>query len=233
MYESELLAGSVAGHLDVLGSVPSAYRESILAQCRERCFGKGDVIWNQGEPAGYVAFLIDGAAMSTYHSPNGKMGVTGIWFPGDILGAADLGASHQRQLTLRCLMDARVYTLPTGKLFQIAARFPEMSEAVIRALSVRLRWIARLAITLETQTAFERVCMVLLALSEKFAIVEPDGLLLDLKLTNEELASFVGVTRQFMNSVLKELQAKGMIVLRQRKILIRDRSAIEALAHQH
>lgn len=229
---NDLLAGSVAGHLDVLGSIPSAYRQAILAQCEEKQFVKGDIVWNQDDPAGHVGFLVEGAVMSTFYSNNGKMGVTGIWFPGDILGAADLGGYHQRQLTLRCLIDARIYALATDKFFRITARFPELAETVIRALSVRLRWIARLALTLETQTAFGRVCTVLLALSEKFAVDEPEGLLLELKLTNEELASFVGVTRQFVNSVLKELQEKGLILLRQRQIVICDRSKIEALLFQ-
>jgi CRP-like cAMP-binding protein len=225
----DLPAGSIAGHLDVLGSVPSIYREAILAQCAEKKFQKGEIIWNQGDAAGYVAFLVEGAAMSTFNNRNGKMGITGIWFSGDILGAADLGGYPFRQLTVRCLVETRVFTLPTPKLFKIVARFPELGESVIRALSVRLRWIARLALTLETQTAFERVCTVLLALSEKFSVKDPEGLLLELKLTNEELASFVGVTRQFMNSVLKDLQAKKLILLKQRKIVIRDRDRIEAL----
>lgn len=227
----ELLTGSVAGHLDVLASIPSQYRASILAQCEEKKFRKGDVVWNQEDPAGYVAFLVEGAVMSTFHSHNGKMGITGIWFPGDILGAADLGGYHFRQLTLRCLVNARIYTMPTPKFFRVAARFPELAESVIRALSVRLRWMARLALTLETQTAFGRVCTVLLALSEKFSVKEADGLLLELKLTNEELASFVGVTRQFLNSVLKELQDKGLIGMRRRHILIREPDKIEALMH--
>lgn len=226
---NDLLAGSVAGHLDVLGAIPKAYRQAILAQCEEKRFQKGDIIWHQDDPAGYVAFLVDGAVMSTFYSGNGKMGVTGIWFPGDILGAADLGGYHRRQLTLRCIIDARIYALSTDKFFRITARFPELAETVIRALSVRLRWIARLALTLETQTAFERVCTVLLALSEKFATDDPEGLLLELKLTNEELGSFVGVTRQFVNSVLKELQDKKLILFKKRKILIRDRAKIEAL----
>jgi len=224
-----LPSGSIAGHLDVLGSIPAAYRTAILAQCVEKSFKKGDIIWNQGEAAGYVAFLVEGAAISTFYNLNGKMGVTGIWFQGDILGAADLGGYHFRQMTVRCLVSARIFTLQTDKFFGIIARFPELAECVIRALSVRLRWMAQLAISLETQTAFGRVCTVLLALSEKFAIDCPEGLLLDLKLTNEELASLVGVTRPFMNSVLKELQEKKLILFKQRKIVIRNRGKIEAL----
>jgi len=225
--------GSVAGHLDVLAAIPGEYREAILSQCRKRSFKKGSIVWNQGDPAGYVGFLVEGAVISTFHSGAGKMGVTGIWFPGDILGAADLGGYPLRQLTLRCLTDTQIYSLDTPEFFRVAARFPELAAAVIRALSVRLRWIARLALTLETQSAFERVCTVLLALVEKFSVAEPDGLLIELKLTHEELASFVGVTRQFVISVLKELQRKGLIEHRKRRILIRDHAQLESLVLHH
>ena len=57
-------------------------------------------------------FLVRGKAMSTYHSPRGKTGVTGFWSAGDILGAADLGGFDTRQMTVRFLDASTVYTLP-------------------------------------------------------------------------------------------------------------------------
>lgn len=215
--------------MDVLAAVPTEYRASILSQCRKHAFKKGAIVWNQGDETGHVGFLVTGAIMSLFHSPSGKMGVTGIWFPGDFLGAGDLGGYAERQITLRCLTDAQVYFLDTKDFFRIAARFPELSEATIRALSVRLRWLAKLAITLETQTAFERVCTVLLTLAEKFSVADQDGLLIQIKLTHEELASFVGVTRQFVISVLRDLEKAGLIEHRKRRIFIRDYALLEGV----
>ena len=45
------------GHLDVLGSIPPAYRQAVLEQCERRLVAKGKTLWSQGEPADYVAFL--------------------------------------------------------------------------------------------------------------------------------------------------------------------------------
>ncbi len=219
------------GHLDVLGSVPPEFRDAILAQCTKKKYRKGQIIWGQGDDAGYVAFLLEGAVMSTYHSPKGKPGVTGIWFPGDILGAADLGASQERQLTLRCLQDALIYVMPTEQFFDVARRFPEFSQTVIRALSKRLRWIAHLALTLETLSANDRVCSVLLVLSQRFSKPDKDGLVIDLNLTHEDLAAIVGVSRQFMNTTLHDLEHKGLIKLKNRRIVIRDMNKVEAMAY--
>jgi len=220
------------GHLDVFGNVPAEYRESILQQCTRRKCKKNGVLWHQGQAAGYVGFLVQGKAMSTYTSPDGKTGVTGFWSSGDILGAADMGGSHTRQMTVRCLEESNVFTLSTEKFFEVAARFPELSTAVIRALSIRLRWVAHLALTLETQNTHERTCMMLLALSDSFPQVHADGVMIDLSLTNELLAAMLGVTRQFANITLHNLEHEGLICLRGRRIVICDRDRLVAVASQ-
>jgi len=226
-----LFEDGVGGHFDVLGSIPSQCKAELLAHASESRLKKGSIVWGQGENASQVAFLIEGAAMSTFHTPTGRMGVTGIWFPGDILGAADLGGSYPRQITLKCIEDTRIYEIPVRKFFEVATRFPEVSEAVIRALSIRLRWVAHLAIALETQSAFGCVCTILLVLSGRFAVPGAESTLLNLSLTNEDLASFVGVTRQRMNVILRDLQKLGVIKIIRRKITLVDRARLQALVY--
>lgn len=219
------------GHLDVLGSLPPDCRGAILAQCTKKKYRKGQIIWSQGHDAGDVAFLVEGTVISTYHSSKGRAGVTGIWFPGDILGAANLGVSWEQQLTVRCLQNALIYVMSTERFFDIVRRFPEFSQSVIRALSVRLRWLAHLALTLGTQTVTGRVCSVLLVLVQRLSKADKDGLMIDLNLTQEDLAAVVGVSRQFMNMTLHDLKQKGLIKLKGRKIVILDKSKMEALAY--
>jgi CRP-like cAMP-binding protein len=220
------------GHLDVLGSIPPAYRKAVLEQCERRTVAKGDTVWTQGESAQYVAFLVSGKAMSWYQARNGKTGTTGFWCAGDLLGAADVGTVSTRQQTVRCLEDCVIYTLSFERFDDLVRRFPELALAVIRALSVRLRWVAQLAVTLETQSASARICSVLLALSERFGVESGDGVVIDLKITNEDLAAIAGVTRQFTNATLHELRSRGLLTARNRSLVLADRAAIEQLAYQ-
>lgn len=217
------------GHLDLLNSLNPHCREIVLTQCGRKSYRKGQVIWRQGDPADSLAFLLSGKAMSTYHSPNGKTGVTGFWGPGDMLGCADIAGFCTRQMTVRCLEATTISTLPTARLFETVRKHPEVGEAVIRALSVRLRWVSHLALTLETAAAFERVCSVLLALSERFSVQSEEGTLIDLSLTHEDLAAIVGVSRQFMNITLHDLQRRKLIRLGPRRIVLLDPKKLEAL----
>lgn len=220
------------GHLDVLGSIPAAYRSAVLEQCERRALAKGRLIWTQGEPADYVAFLAEGKAMSSYQSLNGKTGTTGFWCAGDLLGAADLGSSTTRQQTVRCLDACVIYTLSFERFDELVRRFPELGLAIIRALSVRLRWVAQLAVTLETQSAAERICGVLLALSERFGVRGDGGVRIDLKLTNDDLAAIAGVSRQFTNATLQKLRRRGLIAARGQGLVLTQPAALERLARQ-
>jgi|GEM_PF-2362136 len=217
------------GHLDVLASIPPEYRAAVIEQCDRRTARKGQTIWSQGDAAAFIAFLIKGKAMSMYQSRGGKVGTTGFWCPGDILGAGDLGVKTTRQMTVRCLEPCVFYTLPYARFDPLIDRFPELARAVIQALSIRLRWVSRLAVMLETESGYERVCAVLIALAERFALPCADGMLIDLKLTHEDLASMSGVSRQYANVTLGDLRKRGYVRMEKRSIILTDYRKFRAL----
>jgi CRP/FNR family transcriptional regulator, cyclic AMP receptor protein len=227
-----MLLARPSGHLDVLGSIPPVYRKAVLEQCQRRSLPKGAAVWTQGDPADCVAFLYSGKAMSSYQSRNGKTGTTGFWCAGDLLGAGDLGGSTARQMTVRCVEPCVVYLLPFERFDDLVRRFPELAQAMIRAMSVRLRWVSLLAVTLETESALQRICAVLLALSERFGAACEQGVLIELNLTHENLAAIAGVSRQFANSTLRELRRRGLLANRKRSLIITDTAALDRLANR-
>ena len=87
-------------------------------------------------------------------------------------------------------------------------------------MSVRLRWVAHLALSLGTHSTEERVRGVLLALVESFGVEHEEGWLIDLGLTHEDLASMVGVSRQFVNGALNHIKQAGLIELGKRRIVV-------------
>ena len=211
-----------AHQLDVLAAIPSEYRAAVVEQCERRALRKGQLIWAQGEPAEFTAFIVKGKAMSVYQSRTGKVGTTGFWCAGDILGAGDLGSRTTRQMTVRCLESCVLYTLSYARFNPLVDRFPELARAIIDALSLRLRWVAHLAVILETESGHDRICEVLLALVDRFGVPCPEGTLIDLNLTNEDLASMSGVSRQYANVTLGDLRKRGLVRLKKRSVILTD-----------
>ena len=224
---------SRSGHLDVFAAIPQEHRKLVLAQCGQQRYRKGEIIWRQGEAAPIVGILGEGKAVSEYQSSRGRTVITGLWSSGDLIGALNLGAcSEVHQMTVRCLENSLLHTLSIEQFYALVRSYPEVAETVVRALSVRLHWFNHLTLELGTQPAFERVCGMLLALSEHFAVRTADGLLIDLNLTHATLAAMVGVGRPFLTMTLRQLEQRGHLRTVRRRIVIRDAAALNALAFQ-
>jgi CRP/FNR family cyclic AMP-dependent transcriptional regulator len=73
---------------------------------------------------------------------------------------------------------------------------------------------------------------VLLALSERFGVPSDDGVRIDLKLTNDDLAAIAGVSRQFANATLQDLRKRGVIAAHGQGLVLTQPGALEKLAHQ-
>jgi len=222
------------GHLDFIAAIPAEYRGAVLEQCTVKSYRKGETVWSQGDAVHALAFLASGKVFSLFHGANGRSGAVSFWSSGDILGAELIsGEVTTRQTSLRCLEDATIYYLEWSKFEAVVKRFPEVAYAVIKALSVRLRWAIRLVHILQTQTAFNRVGSVLLALAERFPVETPGGTMIDLDITHEDLAAIVGVSRQFMTVTLHELEDRGLISNTRKRITLSNAGQLRELTQTH
>ena len=209
--------------------LPPDCRAVVIEQCRPRAVAKGRTLWTQGEAAPFAAILVSGKVMSLYEARNGRSGTVGFWCSGDLLGLGDMVIS-ERQHTVRCLEACTFLTLPYERLDDLVRRYPDFGIAMMRAFSLRLRWVAQLALGLETGSALERICTVLLALSERFGEPSDEGVVINLSLTHEQLAAIAGVTRQFTNTTLKQLRERGMLGAG-RAIVLTDVPGLERMAY--
>lgn len=186
-------------------------RQELLARARREEVEKGGTLWTQGERSHGIAVVLSGLVMSQYESRSGRSGTIGFWCAGDLVGLGELGQRAKRQHTVRCLQASSFLMLSFADTDDLVLQYPDFAVALVRALSLRLSWVTKLALGLETGSAPERICTVLLALSDRFGREGEGGIQIDMQLTNEQLAAIAGVTRQFANATLQQLRDRGVI----------------------
>jgi CRP/FNR family transcriptional regulator len=190
---------------------------------------KGGKAWAQGETAHGIAIVLSGKVMSEFESRSGRLGTVGFWCCGDVIGLNELAQRVSRQHTARCLEPSSFLLLSFADVDALVARFPDFAQALVKALANRLSWVTQLALALETSSANERICAVLLALADRFGRQDADGLHVDIKLTNEQLAAIAGVTRQFANETLRSLRVRGLVGAG-RQLILTDLAELQRLA---
>jgi CRP/FNR family transcriptional regulator len=75
-----------------------------------------------------------------------------------------------------------------------------------------------------------RIIRTILRLAEERGVKLGDGLLVDIRMTHQQLASFAGTARESATKVLQELSEEGMIVVEKKRIFLPDHEKLKELA---
>jgi CRP/FNR family transcriptional regulator, cyclic AMP receptor protein len=203
---------------------PSATAETRDALGRDllvMSFARHDYLVRQGEPAMVLAILTGNVAVRT-GDLDGRRLTLGIMGPGDVVGLM----SASRFVTSR---DDVVGLMPGTWMAWPGRRVRRLmrADAGLGAdcFDLAMEYLARFE-ELLTQTTFEGA-------RERFArvLLDYEGLICrpGAVLSRAELASLVGVTREMIGVVTRDLEADGLIARDGAVIRILDRPAIEAL----
>jgi len=98
---------------------------------------------------------------------------------------------------------------------------PELAEATVRMLARKTRWTAAIAEALAQGDASIRLVRVLLLYVEQFGEAQGEGrYVLDWGLSQSDLATLLGVRREWLNQILSKWQKRKLLILEEGKLTI-------------
>jgi CRP-like cAMP-binding protein len=106
----------------------------------------------------------------------------------------------------------------------------DAAHELIAVLAMRLRDGARRRLEFAALDTLGRVAWRLLELSERFGQPTPDGIAVELPLTQEQLASWCGASREATVKALRTLRGLETITTGRKNVLIRDAEALRRQA---
>ena len=125
-------------HLPLFRVLKTPDRRTIETQLQETCYGKGQYIFQEGDPADYFYVLKEGTVKCVKSSPDGRQVTLKILMPGDLFcceAAAFNGAPHPG--CAKPMGDVRVLRLRKKTYFDMLRRNPEAAIEVIKYLGQR------------------------------------------------------------------------------------------------
>lgn len=195
---------------------------ALRASLTEITVGKGDVLFQEGEPGDRMYIIVDGKVKLGQASGDGRESLLSVLGPGEMFGELSLFDPGMRTSTATALTDATVLGLSNEQLKPWLDGRPEVATALLQALARRLRRTNEAMADLVFSDVPGRVAKALMDLGEKFGTITPDGLLVTHDMTQEELAQLVGASRETVNKALADFAQRGWIQLESRQVLILD-----------
>jgi CRP/FNR family transcriptional regulator, cyclic AMP receptor protein len=174
--------------------------------------------------------LIDGWAKVVGVTEDGGLALLALRAGGDIVGEQSALEGQPRLASVISAGVTLAHVIGQRHFLKFLADSPETSLAVGRALSAKLRWATRRRIDFSGLPVRIRVARVLSELAWLDGKLVRDGIELGYALTQPELAAMVGASEPSVHKTLRQLRSDGVVMTGYRRIVIRDRGALDAIA---
>ena len=198
--------------------------EPLRRYFNEVHYDKGTRFISEGSYTDSLYFIVSGQVKVYKTSPNGKEQVLHIAPPGDSLNDVSLFDSEPSAAGMVTLTPVVLYFIKKDDLFKILHENPTIMMNVIRSLASRVRRDSKLLEDLTSSQVPERLAKLFLGRygGEKLAT--------GFNLTQKDMASLVGSSREMVNRSLKVLEDMGGIRLSRRKVFIQDKDILQKIA---
>ncbi|REJ68053.1 MAG: Crp/Fnr family transcriptional regulator [Planctomycetota bacterium] len=207
-------------------------RLEVVAKSRE--FARRSPIYLPADEADAVLLLAQGRAKICSITGEGKQAILAFIDPGEVFGELAVLSDAPREEYAEAIDDSTVVLIPRGEMQRLMEDYGHLALSVTKLIGFRRRTVERRLKSLLFRSNRERLCHLLLELAEQYGRPAAEGLLLDIRLSHQDLASVIGSTRETVTVVLGELQNEQKLKLGRRRITITDVKALAAsVQHGH
>lgn len=204
---------------------PQALTAALRREGHSRTFPRGQTLFVEGDRAERVFVIERGRVLITCTGPGGKQTVLGLRGPGDVLGELSVFDGGTRSATAVTLEDVDAVVTSASALTR-AAQEIDTAHDLIRILASRLREADRRRLEFSSLDTLGRVAWRLVELGERFGRETPQGIAVDLPISQDQLASWCAASREATVKALASLRALGAISTSRRHVLIADPEAL-------
>lgn len=211
----------------VLAAASTRQWDELFEHARPRRYEAGATVFQEGRPSDSVVLLKTGLVKVVTLSQEGQEVLLAIRGPGDVvgeMGALDGGA---RSATVTALHDVEVLTVPASAFRAMLKKDGRLALLLVATVTRRLRDADRKRLEFGSLDTSTRLALRLLEMVNRFGEYGDDGIDTTLRLTQEELATWVGASTKAVTKALREFRDRGLVTTGRRQITVIDRAALE------
>jgi CRP/FNR family transcriptional regulator, global nitrogen regulator len=192
----------------------------------ERRFAPKDTIFTPGDPDDQLYFLLSGAVRLYKIYGDYKEATTALLKNGGVFGKLNLVEGRWQDVFAEAVTEARVASVQKASLERVIKSNPEFALRLFSSLSERLRQSDEVIESLLHREVSTRLATLLVNLGERFGEHDRAVVLIDVRLTHQDLANMIASTREAVSKVMSEFQRDGVIETRNHRIAILDHGAL-------
>jgi CRP/FNR family cyclic AMP-dependent transcriptional regulator len=208
--------------------LPETAIDKIAGLATIRSYSKGTLVFSQGDPGDAFFGVASGAVRISAISPEGEEIYLRVFEPGDTFGEIAVLDGQPRTASASTTKAAELVIIQREHFLDLLGREPKVAIHLLKLISERLRWTSALVEDAAFLEVPARLAKRLLSLASEQGAETTTGI--EVKLSQEELAHYLSVSRQIVNQHLQIWRKQGWVDLARGRIIIVDEDALDDVA---
>ena len=228
LFMSETIDGLNAG-AHFLDRLSASEQARVHAAGRIISVPQGEMVFSQGDGHDGIFIIRCGQVRVYYTAPSGREITLAYWTPGHFIGGPEISGGGIHMWSGIAIDACEITTLSGPALEKLLTGMPKFALALIDGLIAKGKCYSSMAQILGTRSVIERLAQFLLTLSELHGVADGDTVVINRKITHDQIAAMVGSTRQWVTMMLKRFQNRRIIAIDGSTIRIRRMDLLEQI----
>ena len=199
------------------------------SRCSRRYLRRHETLHRAGESFTVLFVVRLGHLKSLTLSEDGLVQVTEFLMAGDVIGLDGIDTGrHQSEVV--ALDDAEVFVLPFAQCEQWSQASAHAQRLLARTLASKIERGHEHIVMLGTMQADQRLATFLLDLSERYSRLGYSRSQFVLRMTRQEIGSYLGLQLETVSRALTRLQQEGVIHIQGKLIALLDFAALREVS---
>ena len=188
-------------------------------------------VYSEGSPSDSLFFLESGLVKILKRGDDNKEIILQIVSPGELFGEQALGLEPARSMAAEVLQEGVIYVIPRDIFVRVCDDHPELWREISGLLTARKRQLEKKIELLCLRDVEYRILYYMADLAKTFG-AKSNGSEYSIPLSQGELASLIGATRETTSTTLNALARRGIIRLGRRQLIVPSIDGVLEAANQ-
>lgn len=195
-----------------------------------RSYEKGDSLFAEGDPSDFIYTILSGRAKVIKSIPSGKEVILEIFGPGDPIGAVVAYEGRPFPATAVAIETTSCLLVRRAPFLELLERHPTLVRGFILGLTQRIVELTKRIPEVAGGRVETRFAHLFLKLADKMGRQGPQGTLIPMALSRQDLADLTGTTIETCIRLMSRWGKERTVLTEKDGFVLVDRSALEKIA---
>lgn len=227
---NQIILTDIFSRSDLFVGIEEDKRFDIFSSGERRVYKSGAALFLEGTPAVKSYLVLEGRFKLSKLHEDGKEAIVRYINPGEMTAAISVFNENNYPVTAQAVGISEVVGWNRITMLKLMAAYPQIAINLLGLVVTRLDDIQSRYLELQTERVEQRVARALLRIMKQSGRKIDEGILIDFRLSRQDLADYTGTTLYTVSRTLSIWEKKGWVRSGREQIIVADPHALVTFA---